>query len=429
MKKRLSVLVILAFSATGVRADELSDLRSRVEALESKLAAQPAAPSAGSGWQSGYNAGGGGFFLQSPDKAFALKILGYVQSTFTYWDDNAAAARAGAGRRVSNDFAIRRARMDWLATLNRNTEFFVEFDGGPGTAAPSATANHSDFALVEARLTQRFSNAFSLRLGKYTTPFSSENFRSSRAIDTAERYVALNSLFGLPATDVQFGAMALGNLAKNRLTYYAGVFNGNGRANDNFRDNNSSKEVQGKLVLRPWEGTSNVLAKASFGVGVDWDREPPGQTLALTTLGGARVASLGASAIHGTRLGYSFDFFLPIRRLELRGEGLHFTFDNGSNVDANLYGGFAQASFNVWSNGAGASFAPIVRAETAVISSDITGSQARLNTLTVGWNAWLNPNVRWQLNYIPSSFSSTGGAGVVANQHFDEVISQIQFKI
>jgi len=406
-------------------ADELSDLREKVNRLELKVNQMEVAPApTPSGfWKTGVKEGGGGFFLESPEKDFSISFLGYVQSQWNYWGDNSSRVRAGTGRPVSNDFSIRRARLDWIATLYKNTEFFVEIDGAPAT---SSTAT-SDFALVQARLTQEFCDAFSLQLGKFTTPFSTENARSSRAIDTVDRYVALNSFFGLPATDVQFGAMAMGNVFYNRVSYNTAVVNGNGRANDNFRDNNSSKEVQVKLTVRPWEGGQSALSKASAGVGFSWNRELTGQTLALNTLGGARVAAVGLST--HTRVGYSFDFVLPVNKVELRGEGLAATFRKGAAVDATLYGGFLQASYALWKGNGGASFAPLVRAESAVISNDLTGGSGRLNSLTIGWNAWLNPNVRWQLNYVPSSASSTGGVSGQPNQHYDEVFSQVQFKI
>lgn len=405
----------------------------KIESLEQRIDKMATAtPAAGGGWTGGYKEGGGGFFLASPDQAFMLRILGYVQANWAYLDSNAARIRAGAGRAISNDFFIRRTRMDWLATLYQNTEMFVEFDGGPGTnptlSAPSGggavSGSQSDFALVEARLTQRICDALYLRFGKFTTPFSSENFRSSRAIDTAERYAALNSAFGLPALDVQMGVMAFGNVLNNRLAWYAGTFNGNGRANDNFRDNNSAKEVQLKVVGKPFGGR---LSKASVGLGFDRNREAATQTLALATLGGARVASI--AGITGDRTGYSADAHIPLGRFDFRTEALTFEFDDPT-VDASLFGGFVQASYDVWRGARGASFAPIVRAETAVIDNERTGGQARLNTLTVGWTAWFNSNVRWQVNYLPSTFSSRGGLSTTsANQHFDEVISQIQFKI
>ncbi len=61
---------------------------------------------------------------------------------------------------------------------------------------------------MEARLNSKIiDDKLQLRLGKFTTPFSFENFRSSRAIDTIERYIALNAMFSVPALDVQTGGM------------------------------------------------------------------------------------------------------------------------------------------------------------------------------------------------------------------------------
>ncbi|MBK8872066.1 MAG: hypothetical protein KBD85_00730 [Elusimicrobia bacterium] len=408
-----------------------AELIERLNSLEKKVAElsapKEAAPAA-SGWTSGYKDGGGGFFWASPDQAFVFKTMGYVQFHHIWQDGRAAAIRTNSVNPVSNDFFIRRARLDFSGTVNKKTELFVEIEGGVATTPASgntASTTQSDFALVEAKITHKFVDPFQLRFGKFLTPFSNENsFRGSRALDTVERYAALNTMILLPSLDTQTGAMTFGQWAKGRYAYYAGVFNGNGRQGDNFRDNNSQKNLQGRFAWKPLAAKTGPLSAMSFGLGVDWDRELA-QTLDLRTLGGSRMYTLN---VQGDRMGFSPDVFVPVGKwLEIRGEALMERF-NDSRTD--LYGGFGQIMWNVFKTEKGLGFSPLVRAESAVISESVNETVARLNILTLGWNFYFNKNVRWQCNYLPSHFRYTGDAAAVALKegHYDEILNQLQVK-
>ena len=74
--------------------------------------------------------------------------------------------------------------------------------------------------------------------------------------------------------------------------------------------------------------------------------------------------------------------------------------------------------------------AAVVRAESAVLSESVTDSISRLNILTVGWNFYINKNMVWRMNYVPSYFRSTGTSPTTLGNrgHYDEVLNQIQVK-
>lgn len=405
----------------------------RLNALEKRVTelsalAESKTPATGL-WTTGYKDGGNGFFWASPDQAFVYKMMGYVQFNHQWTDARGAAIRAGSAKPVSNDFYLRRARLDFSGTVFKKTELFVEIEGAvgttPGATSTTASAKQSDFALVEGKITHKFADPFQLRFGKFLTPFSNENtFRGSRALDTVERYAALNTMILLPSLDTQNGVMTFGQWAKGRYAYYAGVFNGNGRAGDNYRDNNSQKNLQGRFAWKPLAAKTGPMSAMSFGLGVDWDREL-GQTLALATLGGTTMNTL---SVQGDRLGFSPDVFVPVGKwLEVRGEAL---FERFNDSRANMYGGFGQVMWNIFKTEKGLGLSPIVRAESAVMSESVGQTISRLNILTVGWNFYFNKNVRWQCNYIPSHFRYTGSdaATILKEGHYDEVLNQIQVK-
>lgn len=405
-----------------------AELIERLNSLEKKVAdlsaPKESAPAA-AGWTTGYKDGGGGFFWASPDQAFVFKLLGYAQANHMWMDAQDARIRAGANKPVSNDFYMRRARLDFSATVNKKTELFVEFEGAIPTNSPAATTNQSDFALVEAKITHKIVDPFQMRFGKFLVPFSNENaLRSSRALDTAERYAAVNTLVSLPGIEIQNGAMVLGNWAKKRYEYALGVFNGNGRQADNYRDNNSQKNIVGHFTWKPLAAGSGSMSAMAFGVGVDWDRELS-QSLSLRTLAGTEMSKL---TVEGDRLGFSPDIFIPVGKwLEIRGEAL---FERFNDSRANLYGGFGQIVWNIFKTEKGLGLSPLVRAESAVTSDSVNDSLSRLNILTVGWNFYINKNVVWRMNYLPTYFRYEGpSATYTANEgHYDEVLNQIQVK-
>ena len=383
--------------------------RERIDALEAgrPFGVNDASAATGAATAVGLNPGGGGFYVEGDDYRF--RLLGYVQAVGTLID--------GAIDRPDEpgDFSVRRARIDFLADFYDDYEVLVELDGGPGTT-PTA---QSDFALVEARLNWKVDgDALQLRFGKFTTPFSRENARSSRSIDTIERYIALNSLFLLPAVDVQFGAMVHGRVGPDqKIGYFAGVFNGNGRANDNLSDDNGDKELQAKL-------TYDFNAEWSAGVAVDYSREE-NQLLALADLAFNRFVQV---EVEDDRVGFGADVFWERGPWSFRAEGLAFRFETPDQGNVGLVGGFVQPAWFVTGDAQGG-VQLLARPEFAHLDADTGGDGNTLYSLTLGVNWFVNPNVRVQvgpaLTYFDGSSALQGFAG---DRTSALLLTQLQFK-
>ncbi|MEE9252056.1 MAG: porin [Thermodesulfobacteriota bacterium] len=355
----------------------------------------------------GLHPGGGGFFLRGEDYHF--RLLGYVQVVGSVFDDS---LDRGDGM---GDFSIRRARLDFLATLFEKWEIFIEIDGGPGTA----NAGDSDFALVEARLNwQIVGKALQLRVGKYVMPFSEENSRSSRDFDTVERYLALNSMFLLPALDVQFGGMVHGALGKGDwIKYFLGVYNGNGRANSNFSDNNSDKEILAKLKFKIYEGLT-------AGVAFDYSKERE-QTLSLSDLGFDRYVSV---TIEGKRIGIGGDIFWRRGPYSFRAEGLVFYFDSPQGDDVGLLGGFVQPAYFIFGDSLGG-LQLLFRTELAHLDADTGTDGDTLWAFTAGINWFVNPNVRLQVDGIYHYFDGPSSIlGFGDSRWVPMLLTELQYK-
>ncbi|HSF39372.1 MAG TPA: porin [Thermoanaerobaculia bacterium] len=362
-------------------------------------------------WTAGINPQGGGVFVKSPDGKALFRLYGYAQPTFTYTDEDNGATFE------ETDFRVRRARVDFSADYDDRYRLFVELDGAPSDGT----------ALVEAWVQAAYvKDRHYLRAGKFITPFSTENTRSSRALDTVERYLALNALFSLPALDVQFGPMLWGHLDKGkRFTYFLGVWNGNASAGagvvsgqrGNARDNNGDKEVQGRLNAK-WTDALTT------GIAFDIDKEEA-QTLTLASYSGARFLALPVS---GDRRGVDLDAHWKRGRLSLDSEWLSFDFEDSG---AELAGGYVQAAF--WARGSEAAggVQPVLRAEVAELSGDaLAGIDGeRIVAVTLGANVWFNGWTRWQVNVIGEDFDGRGNGSFRKGSGWrPTVLNQFQVK-
>jgi phosphate-selective porin len=370
-------------------------------------AAQEPAPA----WTAGINPQGGGLFVKSSDGQALFRLYGYAQPQLTLTDkDNGNAFE-------ESDFRVRRARVDFSVDYQERYRLFVEYDGAPsdGTSLVEAWAQA---AYVKDR--------HFLRVGKFITPFSTENLRSSRALDTVERYLALNAMFALPALDVQFGPMLWGYADPGKkVGYFLGVWNGNASAGagvvsgqrGNARDNNGDKEVQARVNVK-W--TDALTTGAAF----DLDKEEA-QTLTLASYSGGRFIAL---PVAGDRRGWDLDAHWKRGRLSLDSEWLAADFQDS---DARLTGGYAQAAF--WARGSEAQggVQPVLRAELAEVTGGalraIDGN--RVEAVTAGANVWFNGWTRWQINLIGEHFDGRGNGSFKTGAGWrPTVLSQLQIK-
>lgn len=379
------------------------------------VAAPPvSAPATVDGWEVGYRANGGGFFLRSPDGAFQFRQLGYVQFVGSVFHDDFERADA------PGDFSVRRARVDWIADFHDRYQLLLEIDGGPGSIPGG-----SDFGLVVAQLSADLDREGTLQFvgGKLITPFSTENRISSRSIDTVERYVALNSMFLLPALDVQYGAMLRGLALDGRLEVMGGVFNGNGRANDNLSDDNGDKEVQLKFNYR----TAETPGALKLGLGLDYSNEEE-QSLQLR---GLSFTPWVAVPVVGTRRGVSADFAWSRGPLSFRGEGLYFDFDDAG---AELAGGFVQGARFLRGDEMDGLQA-LVRLETAALDSPLLDGPLgdRLDAVTLSLNWFWGGNVRLQVDAVGERYNGfstlpAGASRVEGDGWKPYLLSELQIK-
>ena len=171
----------------------------------------------------------GGFFLRSKDDQFSLRLTGQLQADYRGYEN--------ANDHADVDtFLMRRARFGLEANLFKYYEFRFLPDFGQGQSR-----------IQDAYINIHYWDAFQLEAGKFKQPFSYEQLIQDRYVPTNERSI-IDQL--VPARDV--GAMIHGqHLFGDRLDY--GVSISNGEINGDG-DTNQSKDVVGRVVVRPFAG-------------------------------------------------------------------------------------------------------------------------------------------------------------------------------
>jgi len=215
------------------------------EGAGEKGATAPASPPY-AGWQEG-------FFVQSPDKSFVLRITGQIQADYRDFLNP-------ADRTDIDTFLVRRARLGVEATMFKYYEFRLLPDFGG--SSPTIT---------DAYLNVHYWDGLQFEVGKFKQPFSFEQLIQDRYVPTMERSI-IDQL--VPARDE--GAMIHGRkLLEDRLDYAVAVSNGEINGNT---DTNNHKDFNGRIAIRPFNDPDrwDVLRRLQLGVsgGVGVENEP-----------------------------------------------------------------------------------------------------------------------------------------------------------
>jgi phosphate-selective porin OprO/OprP len=251
----LSALLVLA---PATQADELSDLRQALQALEQKIlvlerkqelkdeAAAAAAPTTPK-----VTVSDRGFTLASADGANSIKLRGLVQlDSRLFFND---------GGIVNNSFVLRRARIISEGTFAKYFSFQVvpEFGGG----SP---------AIVDANIGWAVSPQLQLKLGRFKSPVGLEFLQSDCWTFFDERSIVTNLV---PNRDL--GVLATGDILGGKLNYTVGIVGGVADgANTTNADFDNEKDVVGRLWASPFkDDAGSAVQGLSFGISGSYGRE------------------------------------------------------------------------------------------------------------------------------------------------------------
>jgi phosphate-selective porin len=197
-------------------------------------------------------------YVQQRGPELKLVLGGFIQVNFEDGDVSAFEGRFGQTA-IKDRFRLRRARINLTGDYAEQFDFKLEGDFGQNDGT---SGNRTAFSATDVWVNYHEFPAAQVKIGQYKAPFGLEQLTPDTSLLTIERTLPTNAI----TPDRQIGAELWGKPftsiwpeQKDLLTYYAGIFNGNGR-NITVNDNNNFMFV-GRLELQPLK---DVFGKGSF---------------------------------------------------------------------------------------------------------------------------------------------------------------------
>jgi phosphate-selective porin OprO and OprP len=227
-------------------------------------------------------------------------------------------AQAESGGRLDSRFAddndrffLRRARVATAGKFAENFDFKVELELAGTLGATSAMRAQ----MTDTYVTWTQHPAASLRLGQFKSPYGFEQLYADQRLPTAERTLGADRL----TLGRQIGLQLFGELAKKRITYAVGAFNGNGV-------NNSFNDDEGLLTVARVAGKLYDTKKVRWNVGLDGFRGEDRSVAVAPELGFTN------NTFAGKRHGWGIDSQVIAGPVEVWFEALQTTHDPLSGV-------------------------------------------------------------------------------------------------
>jgi phosphate-selective porin OprO and OprP len=196
------------------------------------------------GWQDG-------FYLQSPDGEFRLRLRGYLQAD-SRW------CTSEGGDTGPNSYFLRRVRPILEGTVFKNIDFRIMPDFGGGTTV-----------LQDAYIDLKYWPQAQLRIGKFKEPVSLERLQSGSELLFIERSIANNLP---PNRDV--GVQLSGDLSNGAVSYQIGAFNGVNDGGSTDGDTDDGKDIAARVFAQPFRNKSgSALQGLGFGVAGSWGKQ------------------------------------------------------------------------------------------------------------------------------------------------------------
>jgi len=197
-------------------------------------------------------------YVQQRGPELKLVLGGFIQVNFEDGDVSAFEGRFGQTA-IKDRFRLRRARLNLTGDYAEQFDFKLEGDFGQ---SDGTSGNRTAFSATDVWVNYHQFPAAQVKIGQYKAPFGLEQLTPDTSLLTIERTLPTGAI----TPDRQIGAELWGKpftsiwpKQKDLLTYYAGIFNGNGR-NITVNDNNNFMFV-GRLELQPFK---DVFGKGSF---------------------------------------------------------------------------------------------------------------------------------------------------------------------
>ena len=362
-------------------------------------------------------------------RASELKLVlgGFIQVNFE--DSDAFAFQGNFGLSAIKDrFRLRRARVNLTGDFAEQFDFKVEGDFGQGDGINS---NRTAFSGTDIWLNWHQFPGAQIKVGQWKAPFGLDQLTADTSLYTIERTLPTGAI----TPDRQIGAQLWGKPLtniwpeqKDLLTYYAGIFNGNGK-NTTVNDNNDFMYV-GRLESTLFQ---DVFGKGSFlKLGGDVLNSRDDKGVNISQSGNLLVnadGSLSPFTLPGAdeRTAWSVDAWLKLGPFDLIGEYLE-EYVNGRTVNG-VPPGFADFTTSGYYITAGYFLIP-KKLQLAVRWEDLNPGQRGndgIHSITGGLNYYIHgDDLKLMVNYIHTWSDFREANPEFGDDQFNEVIGRVQ---
>jgi len=369
-----------------------------------------------------------GIFVTPRASEFKLVLGGYIQMNL---EDGAVSAFEGRfGQTALKDrFRLRRARINLTGDFAENFDFKVE---GEFENSDGISSNRTDFSGTDIFINWHQFPEANVKVGQWKAPFGLEQLTPDPTLIIIERSLPTGAITPERQVGVQVWGKPFTNIwpaQKDLLTYYAGIFNGNGR-NVGVNDNNNFMYV-GRLELLPWQG--KLLGQNSslkLGGDVLNSRDDKGTNISQSlNLLVNSDGSLSPFVLPGAdeRTAWSVDAWFNLGPFDLIGEYLQEKV-NGRTV-AGVPPGFADFTTNGFYVTAAYFLIP-KKLQAAVRWEQLNPGQKGndgIHSITGGLNYYIHgDDLKLMANYIHTWSDFRQANPEFGDDQFDEVIVRLQ---
>jgi phosphate-selective porin OprO and OprP len=359
---------------------------------------------------------------------FKLVLGGYIQVNFEDGDVSAFEGRFGMTA-LKDRFRLRRARINLTGDFAENFDFKIEGDFGQGDGINS---NRTAFSATDIFVNWHQFPEAQIKVGQWKAPFGLEQLTPDQYLIIIERSLPTGAITPERQIGVQVWGKPFTNVwpdEKDLLTYYAGIFNGDGR-NTTVNDNNNFMYV-GRVELLPFSGKLfGQDSSLKLGADVLNSRDDKGTNISQSlNLLVNSDGSLSPFTLPGAdeRTAWSVDAWFKLGPFDLIGEYLE-EYVNGRTVNgvAPGFADFTTSGYYVQ----GSYFLIPKKLQAAVRWEDLNPGQMGsdgIHSITGGLNYYIHgDDIKLMVNYIHTWSDFRAAHPEFGDDQFDEVIARVQ---
>ncbi len=367
-------------------------------------------------------------YVQQRGPELKLVLGGFIQMNFEDGDVSAFEGRFGQTA-LKDRFRLRRARINLTGDFAENFDFKIEgdFENSDGLSSSRTAFEATDIFVNWHQYPEA-----QVKAGQWKAPFGLEQLTPDTSLYIIERSLPIGAITPERQIGVQLWGKPFASIwpeEKDLLTYYAGVFNGNGR-NTTVNDNNNFMYVgrlESTLFKAKMWGQDSYL---KLGADVLNSRDDKGTNISQTlNLLVNSDGSLSPFVLPGAdeRTAWSVDAWLKLGPFDLIGEYLE-EYVNGRTVNG-VPPGFADFTTNGYYITAGYFLIP-KKLQAAVQWQDLNPGQRGsdgIHSITGGLNYYIHgDDIKLMVDYIHTWSDFRQANPEFGQDQFNEVIGRVQ---